>query len=199
LDTLDNIPGVDPLYPEMRFMPCAKATETAWRECPQSPWTVAHQGSRDNIANIAALHPGKLVFRTTSVLVTLQQLVSYDYDESSDYVKLDIVSDDKTVEGQMAQLPQEWVQKHINTEGKHKIIVLAAGIASELARYAQTHTTLHVAGYVQEPRIADTTWFLHVMLVDKVCPGVFQRVGIGVVEIHLWRHLRPRWSNVVLY
>jgi hypothetical protein len=198
LDTLDKLPIVDPLYPEMRFMPDAEATDKVWRECPQNPWTVTHHGSRGHIASTAASHPGKLVFRTTSALVTLQQPVSYNYVESPRYVKLDIVSDDKTVVGQMAQLPQAWVQKHINMEVKHKIIVLAAGVASELARHAQTHTTLHAAGHVQEPLTRDSTWFLHVMLVDEVCPSISQRVGIGVVEMHFWKHLKPEWNNVVL-
>jgi hypothetical protein len=124
--------------------------------------------------------------------------VSYNYVESPDYVKLDIVSDDKTIAGQMAQLPQAWVRRHINMEVKHKIIVLAAGVAWELARYAQTHTTLHIAGHVQEPQIGDSTWFLHVMLVDEVYPGVLQRVGVGAGKMHFWKHLKPEWNNVVL-
>jgi hypothetical protein len=198
LNTLDKLPVIDQLYPEMRFMPDAEATEAAWRDCPQNPWTVAHQSSKDHIATIAATHPGKLVFRTTSALVTLQPPTSYDYVESVDYIKLNIVSSNNIVVGQMAKFPQAWVQNHINMDMKHKIIVLAAGIASEPARYAQTHSTLHSAGHVQEPRTEDSPWFLHIMLVDEAHPGVLQRVGIGTVEMRLWKYLKPEWCNVVL-
>ncbi|KAH7398323.1 hypothetical protein BKA66DRAFT_565939 [Pyrenochaeta sp. MPI-SDFR-AT-0127] len=155
-------------------------------------------GSEDYIASTGLAHPGKLVFQTTSANVSLQKLASHSHVETPGFIKLDIVTNGKLMVGQLAQLPQAWTEKYIDLDIKHTIIVIAAGIASEPARYAQTHSTRHVLGHTQEPRKTESAWFLHVMLVSEICPVVAQRVGIGMVEMRAWSELAPEYDNIVL-
>lgn len=197
-DTLGVLPVVNPLYPEMRFMPSSTDTGNEWRVSMQSPWTVSSKDTI-SIADVAGLQePGRLIFRTTSASVRLRMPTLLNYTLSSDYTKLDICNHREEVVGQMSQLPQLWIDANLDLNQQHEIIVIAAGVASEIARYAQTHTTLHVSGGTQQPRTGDSLWYLHVMLVSRDNDGVARRVGIGIVEMESWNRCRPEWRTVVL-
>jgi len=189
----------DPLYPEMKFLPDARESEAAWRACPQNPWTVAsHSLNGDHIPTTLQQHPKALVFRTTSAMVSLAPPASRNYVETPGFVKLDIIADISSIIGQLAQVPLSWLDETLNTHVHHEIIVLAAGIATKPMRYAQTHPTLHVSGYIQQPRSTESPWYLHVMLIKRDHSGVAERVSIGTVEMGSWKQCKPECCTVVL-
>jgi hypothetical protein len=199
LDVLESLPRIDPLYPEMRCMPDAEESEAAWQSCPQNPWTVAsHSLDQLQLATLSQQHPRTLVFRTTSAMVMLKCPATSSYEEASDFVKLDIITQGSRTIGQLAQIPRSWLDGNLDLSVKHEIIVLGAAIATEPVRYAQTHSTLHVSGDIMQPRSTESPWYLHVMLIERDSVGIAIRVGIGAVEMLAWEHCRPEWCTVVL-
>ena len=198
LDTLDTLPVIDPLYPEMRFMPSSEDSENAWRASVQNPWTAALKDANNSIETTEIYHPGTLAFQTTSAFVRLRMPTSLTYSPSPGHTKLDICSHKGTIVGQLAQLTDLWIDQNINLDEEQEVVVLAGGIASEAARYAQTHHTLHVSGEVQGPRTGDSLWYLHVMLITRDERDIASRVAIGTVELVLWNGCEPKWCTVIL-
>ncbi|KAH8688612.1 heterokaryon incompatibility protein-domain-containing protein [Phaeosphaeriaceae sp. PMI808] len=201
LYTLTSLPVIDPLYPEMRFMPDSEGIEEAWRACPQNPYTVTlHDRGEDATFEKALQHLGSLVFNTTSASISLRLPTTSraDFIETPGFIKLEIVNSSDVVIGQMAQLPSLWIEQHLDLNVQHEIIVLAAGIVSESFRYAQTHSTVHTEGYIQAPRSTESFWYLHVMLIKRDENGIAQRVAIGTVEMGAWRDCAPRWCTIIL-
>ena len=196
-DALDALPKLDPLYPEMRFMPSHEDTETDWRATIQNPWTVVPE-TLDKTDLEALSSPNRVVFRTTSALVTLRIPQLLNYEPVPGYTKLDICNHKDRIVGQVAPLPQLWIESNIDMAKQQEVIVIAAGIASEAGRYARTHTTLHISGEAQGPRIEDSLWYLHVMLISRDRDDVARRVGIGIVEMQQWNDCGPEWRTVVL-
>ncbi|ORY06639.1 heterokaryon incompatibility protein-domain-containing protein, partial [Clohesyomyces aquaticus] len=73
LETLEDFPAVDDEYPEMKFMPDAAASKIAWKACPHNPWEVSSYPLTEEARELASIHPGSLVFTTTSALVSLRK------------------------------------------------------------------------------------------------------------------------------
>lgn len=131
-------------------------------------------------------------------MVSLAPPASRNYVETPGFVKLDIITDTSSVIGQLAQVPLPWLDETLNTHVHHEITVPAAGIATESTRYAQTHLTLHVSGDIQQPRLTESPWYLHVMSIKRAHSGVAERVPIGTVEMGSWKQCKPEWCTVVL-
>lgn len=198
LDTLEQLPKVDPLYPEMRFMPDFNTAEDDWRACLHNPWSVAMHGPIDHVQVPGLETRTALVFNTTSALVTLRIPTIVNAAQLPGFVRLEILDDMGVVVGQTARILQTWAETNLDLSAKHEIIVVAAGLPSEASRHAQLYSTLHVSGEIQDPRTEDSAWYLHVMLIRRDKADFASRLGIGAVEMRRWNNCKPEWRTIIL-
>ncbi|KAF2495265.1 HET-domain-containing protein [Lophium mytilinum] len=195
LESMQDLPAVDNEYPEMRFMPAASDSETAWRKCPHNPWAISSRELDRSIAEQAAKYPGSLVFTTTLATVTLRPQHVGNEDDM-EYVE--ILDQSGTSIGQTSRLHRAYIKDILDTSASHEIIVLSAGILAEQSRYAQTHSILHVSGNMMLPTAGDTPWYLHVMIIQRDAHGIARRLCVGTVEMRRWEQCNPEWCTVFL-
>lgn len=195
LEDMQDLPAVDNEYPEMRFMPAAGDSETAWRKCPHNPWAVSSRELDCSIVGRASKYPGSLVFSTTIATITLRSQHVGNEDEM-EYV--DIFDQSGTSIGRTSRLHRTYIKEILDSSASHEIIVLSAGILAEPSRYAQTHSILHVSGNMMLPTAGDTPWYLHVMIIQRDAHGVARRLCIGTVEMRRWEQCNPEWCTLIL-
>ncbi|KAF2740568.1 HET-domain-containing protein [Polyplosphaeria fusca] len=197
--TQGSLPDVDALYPEKKYMPPAKESTKAWKDCPHNPWVMAQHNLDEAEAVRASHHPGSLLFTTTLAKVLLKERVLRDRDTDTTFITLDIQDQNMNVVGEIARLHRSWAETNINLSQPHEIIVLAAGIVSMPFRFAQTHSTQHVSGETREPDAKSEPWYLQIMLIQRnAATDLAQRLGIGVVEMRAWKQCTPEWRTIIL-
>jgi len=184
LDKFQDLPIVNEMYPEMRFMPSSELSNRMWRECPHRPWNVSAHPPDLGTVKRASQYPGSLVFATTiaSVKLRTQEL-------GGDSLGLDILDPHNSVIGRLGGLHKQYVSEILANNSVNEIIVLAAGIRGESFRYALAHNT---------ERTDMSLWLLHVMLIRRDEVGVARRLGIGTVEAQSWKRCCPKWCTIIL-
>lgn len=76
--------------------------------------------------------------------------------------------------------------------------MIAVGIATEAARYAQSYTTSVHLRRIQQSRMGDSLWYSHVVLVSRHDDNIARGVAFDIVEIRLWHDCGPEWRTNVM-
>ncbi|KAF2103360.1 HET-domain-containing protein [Rhizodiscina lignyota] len=183
----------------------------AWRAGPHNPWSMLDHEELDSAARREARkRPGCLVFNTTFARLAMEKRDGAEGDgENSLEFYLYTTNDDQNLRiGKIAltRILATQMLQHGNTQC---FIVICAAL---LGRY---HRRALRKGPWHNSPVPTTVWQLCVMLVDmedrspdivrrtilnrkRGSTHVVRRVGMGYVDMDLWRLANPCWTTIVL-
>lgn len=188
----------------MRHMPEATISKAAWKECPHNLWETSSHPLEDDARIAASECIGSLVFTTTAARLLLRRNDAYQDTDSPSLTILDIYDNESNQIGQMAKLDQSWIDEKLDLTTTHEFIVLSAGVLSKISRRVILQECLIGSDSGCSSKAIDRhqahLWCLNVMLIerDSADDRIACRLGIGAVQMRLWKQCNPKWLTVVL-
>jgi hypothetical protein len=192
----------------------SRSVAEMWKRCPHNHWEAAlHRDVTRETQRAASLHPGALVFNSTSALLRLQRsdwtnrtevgrrrhlwsVVQDDmkWNESrtqSVYTHLDICDQQSNVVGTLMGMTEQSVEELLRRGDRQEFVVLCAGVLPE-----EFCTSIEED---ENYRWVDD-YSLHVMAIqrDEQHPNVVSRIAIGTIEARCWGQCNPSWQAFIL-
>lgn len=192
--------------PRYGIMPSQHNSEILWQSCPHNPWNAPNHTALNAEASVLARkYPGCLIFNTTVAHLFIKRCENSS--NRDQMVTLDLC-DDKFRDIGHIRLSDQWVNKNIDLQRPKRFVAIVL-CASLLRKYRRRGILRRRPAGCD---LGKNVWKLCVMLVRqrRTCLDsllisfsgrhclVAERIGIGFVDVGLWRLVEPKWKTAIL-